>query len=380
MDMRWGPDGNFYLLSYGDGFFRANPDALLVKFSYVKGLRAPTARLTASPTSGQSPLPVSFSSDGSNDADPGDSIRFAWDFDGNGSTDSIEPNPTFTYQANGVYVAKLTVTDSSGRTATANTTITVGNTAPAVTLTPPVDGGFFSWGDRIPWSVTVTDPEEAAIDCARVTVSFALGHDEHGHGEASQTGCSGVYQTDPDGATHASGYLYGGFTASYTDSGANGQPPLTTIDQHVVQQKRQELEFATDQSGTATALTTDPDGGVSHRNSLDPGDWIAVNRGVNLLNMSAVTLRVSGGSAATAGTPRATVQLRLDAPDGPVLSTLTVNATAGNNDFASQTFPITDPGGTHRLYLVFQTAPAGPATNLFNLNWVEFVGPGVSTP
>src|SRR6185436_6998818 len=47
MDMMWGRDGNFYLLTYGDGFFAVNPDAALVKFSYVKGLRAPNAVLTA---------------------------------------------------------------------------------------------------------------------------------------------------------------------------------------------------------------------------------------------------------------------------------------------------------------------------------------------
>jgi cytochrome c len=131
MDMRWGPDGNFYLLSYGDGFFRPNPDALLVKFSYVKGTRAPTAKLTATP-SGQAPLTVNFSSDGSADPDPGESIRFDWDLDGNGTIDSTDPDPAFTYAANGVYTARLTVTDSSGKTATANTTITVGDTAPEV--------------------------------------------------------------------------------------------------------------------------------------------------------------------------------------------------------------------------------------------------------
>ena len=35
MDTKWGPDGNFYVLSYGDGFFNANADAQLVRFSYV---------------------------------------------------------------------------------------------------------------------------------------------------------------------------------------------------------------------------------------------------------------------------------------------------------------------------------------------------------
>jgi cytochrome c len=380
MDMRWGPDGTFYLLSYGDGFFRANPDALLVKFSYVKGTHAPTAVLSATPTSGHAPLTVAFSSAGTNDRDPGDSIKFGWDFTGDGTVDSIDPDPSFTYTANGVYTAKLTVTDSSGKSSTASTAITVGNTAPTVKITGPVDGGFFSWGDKIPWSVSASDPEDPAIDCARVSFSFALGHDSHGHGEGTQTGCTGVYQTDPADATHATGYLYGGLTAAYTDLGANGQPALTGTDQITVQQKRQELEYAVDQLGTATTITTDPAGGALHRNSLDPGDWIAVNRNVNLLNMTSVTFRVSGGSTATAGTPRAQVELRLDAPTGPLVSTVTINATTGNNDFVSQQFPIADPGGTHRLYLVFRPVSGGPASNLFNLNWIEFGGPGVGTP
>jgi cytochrome c len=380
MDMRWGPDGDFYLLTYGQGFFRANPDALLVKFSYVKGTRAPLAVVSATPTSGQAPLTVNFSSNGSNDPDPGDSISYAWDFDNNGTVDSTEPDPSFTYTANGVYTAKLTVTDSSGKTAVTSTTIEVGNTAPTVTITTPVDGGIFNWGDKIPWSVTVADPEDGPIDCTKVTMSFALGHDNHGHGEGAQTGCSGVLQTDPADATHANGYLYGGLTASYTDLGANGQPPLTTIDQHVLQQKRQQLEYATDQSGTGTAVTTDPAGGDLNRNSLDPGDWVAVNRVVNLQNVTSVSLRVAGGTAATAGTPEGAVQLRLDAPGGPILGTATINATTGTSDYTTQTFPVTDPGGSHRLYLVFQSVAGGPTSNLFNLNWMEFGGTGVAAP
>jgi cytochrome c len=127
MDMRWGPDGNFYLLSYGDGFFRANPDALLVKFSYVKGLRAPTAISSVSRTSGQAPLTVAFTSKGSFDPDPGDSIKYAWDFNNDGTVDSTEPNPSFTYTASGVHTAKLTVIDSNGKSAVSTQTIEVGS-------------------------------------------------------------------------------------------------------------------------------------------------------------------------------------------------------------------------------------------------------------
>ena len=86
--------------------------------------------MNADPTDGAAPLTVQFSSEGSRDPDPGDSIRFEWDFDGNGTVDSTDPNPTYIYTTRGVYTAKLTVTDSAGKTDVKTLTITVGNTTP----------------------------------------------------------------------------------------------------------------------------------------------------------------------------------------------------------------------------------------------------------
>ena len=37
MDMEFGPDGNFYLLTYGDGFFAINPDAAMERLSTSRG-------------------------------------------------------------------------------------------------------------------------------------------------------------------------------------------------------------------------------------------------------------------------------------------------------------------------------------------------------
>jgi cytochrome c len=369
MDQMWGPDGNFYLLSYGDGFFRPNPDAKLVKFSYVRGLRSPTAVLAASRTSGQAPLTVSFSSEGSNDPDPGDSFTFAWDFNGDGITDSIEADPTFTYTTNGSFTVRLTVADSSGRTGTATRSITVGNTAPTVVVTVPSRGGFFNWGDRIPWTVTVSDPEDTTVDCARVAATFVLGHDTHGHASETQTGCSGVFQTDASDASHAGGYLFGAVSASYTDSGG-----LSSIDQVVIQQLRQEAEVLPTQ-GTTSAFSADSSGVQAV--SIDPGDWISLDP-VNFIGLSAITFRVSGGAGATAGTPRAVIELRLDAPDGTLLTAVTVTDTGGGNSFASQTTPLPASEGTHRLYLVFRSVAGGPVSNLFNLNWFELVGKGIA--
>jgi PKD repeat protein/type 1 glutamine amidotransferase len=372
MDIKFGRDGSLYLLTYGDGFFRANPDAKLVRFSYVKGTRAPTAVASATPSSGPAPLTVDFSSEGSSDPDPNQSITFAWDFQNDGTIDSLDPNPTFTYTAVGQYTAKLTVTNSSGKSAVATVTITVGNTAPTVTITTPVAGGFFSFGDKLPWSVSVTDPEDPSIDCTKVELTFVLVHDTHGHAEATQTGCSGVYQTDPADATHAGGYVAGALSASYTDSGG-----LSSTEQIVIQQKHQEAEVLTT-SGTTVGFTTDGNG--VQVQSIDPGDWIALGGpsldSVNFLNMDSISFRVQ--AAGTAGNPRAAVELRFDAPDGPLAATIGINSTG--NVYATQTTAVGYPSGTHKLYLVFRSIPGGPTTNLFNLNWFEFGGQGVGTP
>ena len=45
MDMQFGDDGNLYLLTYGDGFFVANPDAGMYRFEYVAGEQKPQAVL-----------------------------------------------------------------------------------------------------------------------------------------------------------------------------------------------------------------------------------------------------------------------------------------------------------------------------------------------
>jgi PKD repeat protein/glucose/arabinose dehydrogenase len=369
MDMEFGPDGTFYLLTYGDGFFNINPDAGMMRWEYVKGLRAPLAVLTADKTNGPVPLTVNFSSAGSSDADPGDSIRFEWDFDGNGTVDSVEPNPSFTYTTPGRYTAKLTVIDSSGKTGGANTIITAGNTAPTVTITVPVDGGTFAFGENIPFTVTVTDPQDGAINCSRVQVTFILGHDTHGHAEASTTGCTGVLPTEAADVSHG-GNVFGVISASYTDLG--GALELTTVAQNQIRQKRQEVENVLNQSGTNTAPSTDVGGGLQ-RGSLSAGDWMELNGPFNLLNINSITFRVTGG---TNGAPSGTVEVWRDAINaaggGTLVSTQTITGTAAGT-YASQTFPITNPGGAHRLFLVF------PNANTYSLNWVEFVGAGVGT-
>jgi cytochrome c len=229
MDLEFGPDRALYTLEYGDGFFSENPDAQLAKIDYIgpDGNHAPRVQVAATPTSGLARLTVSFSSAGTTDPD-GDSLSYEWYLDNNDNVDSTNPNPTFTYKKDGVYLATLKVTDEHGRSASNYVQITVGNQPPEVDLTTsPAPGQPFTHGQEVTYNVNITD--EAAVDCNRVQVFYVVGHADHGHPISTTAGCSGTIQTTlPEG--HEPGEITAVFVAQYTDPGG-----LVGSDQVVLQ-------------------------------------------------------------------------------------------------------------------------------------------------
>lgn len=226
VDMEFGPDGALYVLEYGDGYFAENPDAQLSRIDFVgpTGNHSPVPAIEAEPTAGKAPLTVSFSSDGTTDPDGDTRLRYAWDFDGNGTVDSRSPDPSHTYTRDGSYRATLTVIDRGGRRASADVDIVVGNQAPVVEFVTPVDGQAFAFGDTVTYEVTVSDDQP--VDCSRVTVTYVLGHDAHGHPQTTTSGCTGsITTTVPEGHDPATEDLAAVFVAEYTDAGS--EPELT---------------------------------------------------------------------------------------------------------------------------------------------------------
>jgi len=121
------------------GLYDQMPDSLAFTGSYTVNSNqvcrpnaAPTAVLTATPTSGTAPLAVKFNGSGSYDPDtapPPDTIAsYTFNF-GDRSPVVTQPTPiiSHTYTASGIYPATLTVTDSRGlqSTNTAQVVITV---------------------------------------------------------------------------------------------------------------------------------------------------------------------------------------------------------------------------------------------------------------
>ncbi|MFC7646708.1 PQQ-dependent sugar dehydrogenase [Streptosporangium lutulentum] len=244
MDTEFGPDGALYVLDYGTGWFGGDANSAVYRIEYNSGTgQAPIAAINATPKTGNAPLAVQFSSAGTTDPD-GDPITYAWDFTTNGSTDSTAANPTFTYAANGTYTATLTVSDNTGRSATASITVSVGQ--PTVTLSLPLNGRVFNFGDAVPFQISVTDPNSPTIDCSRVKINYILGHDSHGHQMTSATGCSGTIQTPVDGEHDANANIFGVFDAEYTPVGST---TAVHAPQAVLQPRTRQAEHYSAQQG-----------------------------------------------------------------------------------------------------------------------------------
>src|SRR3954454_6930303 len=225
MDMEFGPDGSLYVLDYGSSYFRANPEAGLYRVDYAPGNKAPQASFTTTPSSSSSaPLTVAFNAAGSVDPE-GTALKYDWDFTNDGTFDATGVTASFTYTALGAYTARLLVTDASGKTSVVSRQIVVGNQAPTVKISTP-DGGFFDWGQAVPWAVTTNDPEEGtATACDRVQMTFGLGHLTHAHPITTANACSGVWATPVDAPQHGEAEnIFGLIVAQYTDAGAAGVP------------------------------------------------------------------------------------------------------------------------------------------------------------
>src|SRR5262249_29773773 len=130
VDLKIGPGGDLFYVDINGGN--------VYRISYTAGTEPPVAAIDVNKTDGPIPLTVQFAGSGSSDPDPGDTLTYSWDLDGNGTFgDSTQIAPSRTYSTAGTYKVKLRVTDPHGATSVAGVTITAGNTHPTATITTP---------------------------------------------------------------------------------------------------------------------------------------------------------------------------------------------------------------------------------------------------
>ena len=162
VDTFFGPDGCLYFMDYGETWGR-NPDAQIFKVSYHRGNLSPVARLSVQNSSGQAPLKVSLSAEGSSDPE-GKELSYEWILNPGGKTVTKTKDAEVEIDAVGNYEIELRVSDPGGETGTATEKVIVGNTAAVVTFLEPKDGDFFDYGVPMAFKIKVEDAEDGSSE------------------------------------------------------------------------------------------------------------------------------------------------------------------------------------------------------------------------
>ena len=135
--------------------------------------KAPLAVATSNVSTGQAPVLVEFSSNGSSDPD-GFIDGYAWDF-GDGSPVSSAPNPNHTYVAGGVYTASLTVIDNGGKTVTTTVVVIV---TPPDNYPPAAQLGATPLSGKTPLTVAFDSSTSSDADGTIVNRQWNFGDSE----------------------------------------------------------------------------------------------------------------------------------------------------------------------------------------------------------
>lgn len=155
IDIEVGPEGDLYYVSIFGG---EDGSGAINRISYDPG--APTARLTASPRWGESPLIVHLDAAGSEDPD-GETLSYEWDLDGDGTFEAPGgAEMTETYGGTENVTVGVRVSDETGAHSVARVTLYPGDTPPRPEIDEPDEGLEWRVGEQIEFDGFAKDDED----------------------------------------------------------------------------------------------------------------------------------------------------------------------------------------------------------------------------
>lgn len=227
-----GPGGDLFFVDYDEGKIR--------RIQYTTSNNPPTAAIQATPTFGDAPLFVQFDGSSSSDPDPGATLFYNWDLDGDGQYDnSTIVNPVYTYPDTGSsyqVTVGLKVTDDDGGTDTETIVITIGNTPPTANISQPLPSFTWKVGDVISFQGSGSDIQDGIMAPSSMQWDVIMHHcpggtpDCHTHIIESFDGVDQGTFTAPDHEW----YSYLEFRLTVTDSGGLTDQQSVLVDPQIV--------------------------------------------------------------------------------------------------------------------------------------------------
>lgn len=170
IDMKFGPEGDLYVLEYGSTWFKKSTNSQLVRIEYNAGNRKPVAVASADKLGGNVPFSVKLSAKGTRDFDR-DVLRYKWvitDDKGTVTQTLTQANPVVNFTKKGVYTATLTASDPSGASSTKSLRIISGNAEPVLSFDVTGNKTFFFPGKPFQYQVHLNDKEDGSLASGKI--------------------------------------------------------------------------------------------------------------------------------------------------------------------------------------------------------------------
>ncbi|CAG5069360.1 hypothetical protein DYBT9623_02096 [Dyadobacter sp. CECT 9623] len=170
IDIKFGPNGDLYVLEYGSNWFKKSENSRLIRLEYNGGNRKPVVQVAVDKKGGTVPFQAKLSAVGTKDYD-GDALKYSWKVMGPGRTIKTytTENATASFDKPGIYTANLLVTDSKGASNSQSLKIIAGNEPPKVAVNIGGNQTFFFADKPIEYNIDVTDKEDGSLADGKIS-------------------------------------------------------------------------------------------------------------------------------------------------------------------------------------------------------------------
>ncbi|MDQ1085580.1 PQQ-dependent sugar dehydrogenase [Siphonobacter sp. SORGH_AS_1065] len=153
------------------------------------------------------------------------------------------------------------------------------------------------------------------------------------------------------------------FLAQYTDQGAHGIEALTTRKHLLLRNPLLQMED-NDRGNVGVIIATASTDFVSYIRKIYHQTYVVFNQ-LDLNGIQQLKYRIQSQA------PGGTIELRLDSPQGPLVSSLTVPAAGSSRpEWKEMLAQVKATKGFHDLYFVFVNPQSAPKKELFYVDWV----------
>ncbi len=217
-------------------------------------------------------------------------------------------------------------------------------------------GGSGNWGDRAMPPQAVTEEDATTI------VQYILSLDDKN--VTKLLPLQAVITADRHIEAQEDGSYI--LTATYTDEGGEVVGPLTAKEVVSLRNARVQAEFYDESSKRANKIITPKEKDFTYLTELRNGDYFAFEN-VDFTDIAKLIFRLGATASGF------TLEARLDAQDGPLISTLEVPNTGNAEVFRNIEADFSEvPSGKHTLYFVVRSAEGLPKQSFVTADWVNF--------